>query len=146
MLHSVVVASYEDSWDSEVVRAVGVQLVAVTEVLGVALAVEVVPPGVASLFPQEFAHWDINKVHYRTPAALRMEANRTPDLALLDFPASTQRDSGDFELVPMLVVEPASLALEVLEQEGLVEVEQEVGATVEQLELDYTVDFVELGQ
>ena len=75
-----------------------------------------------------------------------MEANRTPDLALLDFLASTRRDSGDFELVPMLVVEPASFAQGVLEQEELVEVEQEVGATVEQLELDCTVDVVELGK
>ena len=75
-----------------------------------------------------------------------MEANRTPDLALLDSPASTQRDSGDFERVPMLVAEPASLALEVLEQEGLAEVEQEVAATVGQLQLDYTVAVVELGQ
>ena len=75
-----------------------------------------------------------------------MEANRTPDLALLDFPANTQRDSGDFELVPVLVVEPASLAQGVLEQEGLVEVEPGVGATVEQLQLDYTVAVVGLGQ
>ena len=48
--------------------------------------------------------------------------------------------------MPMLVVEPASLAQGVLEQDGLVEVEHKVGATVERLQLDYTVDVVELGQ
>ena len=75
-----------------------------------------------------------------------MEANRTPDLALLDFLASTLRDLGGFELVPMLVVEPASLVQEMVEQDGLGEVEREVGATGEQLELDYTAAVVELGQ
>ena len=88
----------------------------------------------------------MDKVRSRTPAALRMEANRTPDLVLLDFLANIQGDLECFELAPTPVVGPASLAQEVLEQEGLVEVEQQVGATVEQLELDYTVDVVELGQ
>ena len=84
-------------------------------------------------------------MHYRTPAALRMEANRTPDLALLDFPANIQGDLEDFEQALAPVIETASFAQGVLEQEELVEVEQEVGATVEQLELDSTVDVVELG-
>ena len=52
----------------------------------------------------------------------------------------------DFELVPMLVVASALPAPELLEHEGLVEVGQEVGAIVVQLELDYAVDVAELGQ
>ena len=113
------------------------------------LVAGVATAGVASVYPQALEHWDLESVHYRTPAALRMEANRTPDLELLDFLASTQGDLEDFELAPMLVVEPASPAQEALEQEGLVAGEEEVEAIVEQLGLEmvgFAVDFVALGQ
>ena len=46
----------------------------------------------------------------------------------------------------MPAVGPALPAPEGLAQEGLVEVEQVVGAIVEPLEFDYTVDVVALGQ
>ena len=75
---------------------VGVPLVAVLEVLGVVLVAGVAMPEVASLFLREFERWDTNKAHYRTPAALRMEANRTPDLVLLGSRASTRADLKDF--------------------------------------------------
>ena len=86
----------------------------------------------------------MDKVHYRTPAALRMEANRTPGLVLLDSLANTRADLEDFEQEIMPAVGPALPALEGLEQEGFVEVEQEVGAIVEPWGFDYAVDVVAL--
>ena len=60
------------------------------------LVAGVATPEVASLFLQEFEHWDTDKAHYRTPAALHMEANRTPGLVLLDSLANTRADLKDF--------------------------------------------------
>ena len=142
LLHLVAVVSSEDFEDSEVAQAVGVQLAAV-------LVAEVATPGVVSVYPQALEHWDMDKVRYRTPAALRMEANRTPDLALLDFPANIQGDLADFELVPTLVVAPPLPAPEGLEQEGFVRAESKVEAIVGQLGLEmvgFVVDVVALGQ
>ena len=52
----------------------------------------------------------MDKVLLRTPAALRMEANRTPVLVLPCFQANTQADLEDFELVLTPVVALASAA------------------------------------
>ena len=146
MLHLIAVVSSEDFGDSEVAQAVEVQLAAVLGVPEVVLAAEVATPEVASLFLQGFEHWFTDKAHYRTPAALRMEANRTPDLVLLDSLANTQVDLKDFGLVLVPAVGPALPALEELEPEELVEVEQGVVAIVGPLEFDFAVDFVALGQ
>ena len=56
VLHLVVFVSSEDFEDSEVAQAVGVQLAAVLEVLGVGLVAEVATPEVASLFFKGFEH------------------------------------------------------------------------------------------
>ena len=90
MLHLVAVVFSEDFEDSQVGQAVGVQLVAVLVVPGVVLVAEAVTPEVASAYPQVLEHWDMDKVHFRTQATLRMEANRTPELVLRGFQANTQ--------------------------------------------------------
>ena len=53
---TVVFVSSEDFEDSEVAQAVGEELAAVLEVLGVVLVVEVATPEVALLFLHEFEH------------------------------------------------------------------------------------------
>ena len=109
LLHLVAVVFSEDFEDSEVAQAVEVQLAAV-------LVAEGATPGVASVYPQALEHWDMDKVHFRTPAALRMEANRTPGLVLPGFQANTQGDLEGFELGLTPVVALASPAQEALGQ------------------------------
>ena len=130
-------------------QAVGVPLAAVLVVPGVALVAGVATPELASVYPQALENWDMDKVHYLTPAALRMVANRTPGLVLLDSMANTRAHLEDFEQVLMPAVVPASTALEGLAAAGLGAEEVEPEDIVEPLEsgiVDYSVAVVALEQ
>ena len=75
----------------------------------------------------------MDKLHFRTPAALRKEANRTADLVLPGFQANTQGDLEGFALGLTPLVARASPAQEAPEQEGLAADGTEVEDIVEQL-------------
>ena len=124
----VVVVFSEDFEDSEVEKAVGVQLAAVLGVPEVVLAAEVATPEVALPSLQGLEHWDMDKVHFRTPVALRIEGNRTPELVLPGFPGQYTWSLEDFELGPTPVVALPSAAQGALGQ--LEFVADEVGVEV----------------